>query len=222
MHFCCWQEKQRRRWCNAIERWCVYVSVCVSWDMTKEKRGHGSSMLMRVLRHVPVADGGHGDHRPPEPVRDRLEMAVRRPGLSEVDRWWEKHNTWKNERRRDRRTFRDACWVRRLGVVVVVVVREGQLVLALDLCHLYSHQHQLLHLQCVCGYFFLTNKRSLSANYGQFVDTKAHHSCRCWDPTYSPNIHGMTTTARFFVQTKKLRQLMALHGKDCGRLWQIW
>ena len=195
--------------------------VCVfpeTWP--RKKRGHGSSMLMRVLRHVPVADGGHGDHRPPEPVRDRLEMAVRRPGLSEVDRWWEKHNTWKNERRRDRRTFRDA-WVRRLGVVVVVV-REGQLALALDLCHLYSHQHQLLHLQCVCGYFFLTNKRSLSANYGQFVDTKAHHSCRCWDPTYSPNIHGMTTTARFFVQTIILRQLMALHGKDCGRLWQIW
>ena len=54
--------------------------------MTEEKRGHGSSMLMRVLRHVPVADGGHGDHRPPEPVRDRLEMAVRRAGLSEVDR----------------------------------------------------------------------------------------------------------------------------------------
>ena len=86
----------------------VCICECVSWDMTEEKRGHGSSMLMRVLRHVPVADGGHGDHRPPEPVRDRLEMAVRRPGLSEVDRWWEKHNTWKNERRRDRRTFRDA------------------------------------------------------------------------------------------------------------------
>ena len=94
---------------------------------------------------------------------------------------------------------------------------EGQLVLALDLCHLYSHQHQVLHLQCVCGYFW-TNKRSLSANYGQFVDTKAHHSCRCWDPAYSPNIHGMTTTARFFVQTIILRQLIALHGRDCGRL----
>ena len=142
-------------------------------------------------------------------------MAVRRPGLSEVDRWWEKHNTWKNERRRDRRTFRDAL-VRRWGVVVVVVVvvvREGQLVLALDLCHLYSHQHQVLHLQCVCGYFW-TNKRSLSANYGQFVDTKAHHSCRCWDPTYSPNIHGMTTTARFFVQTKNW-------GVTWQGLWKI-
>ena len=44
------------------------------------------SALVSVRNDVPVADGGHGDHRPPEPVRDRLEMAVRRPGLSEVDR----------------------------------------------------------------------------------------------------------------------------------------
>ena len=176
-------------------------------------------MLMRVLRHVPVADGGHGDHRPPEPVRDRLEMAVRRPGLSEVDRWWEKHNTWKNERRRDRRTFRDA-WVRRLGVVVVV--REGELVLALDLCHLYSHQHQLLHLQCVCGYFFW----QISVLCPPIMDnlwTQKHIIPAAAGTRHTLQIYtGWQQQQDFFVQTIILRQLIALHGKDCGRLWQIW
>jgi len=40
--------------------------------------------------------------------------------------------------------------------------------------------------------------KALSANYGQFVDTKAHHSCSCWDQlTHSLNIHRMTTPAGF-------------------------
>ena len=46
------------------------------------------------LRHVSIADCGHGDHGPPEAVRNGLEVAVRGASLSEVNGGGEENNTW--------------------------------------------------------------------------------------------------------------------------------
>ena len=41
-----------------------------------------------VIRHVSVTDGGHGDHGPPEPVGDRLEVRLRRSRLRKINSAW--------------------------------------------------------------------------------------------------------------------------------------
>ena len=44
-------------------------------------------------RHVSVADSGHRDHGPPEPVRNALEVAQRTARLRKVDSAAEKHHS---------------------------------------------------------------------------------------------------------------------------------
>ena len=76
----------------------------------------------------------------------------------------------------------------------MVVVGEATVSPTILLRLLYSHQPQVLDPRLR---IFLDIK-ALSANYGQFVDTKAHHSCSCWDQvTHSLNIHRMMTPTGF-------------------------
>lgn len=50
-----------------------------------------------IIRHVAVAHGRHGDHCPPERVRDRFEEGILGTRLGEVDSAREEHDTCKEE-----------------------------------------------------------------------------------------------------------------------------
>ena len=44
------------------------------------------------IRHVTIADRGHGDHGPPEAVGNGLEVGVRRAGLREINCTWKENH----------------------------------------------------------------------------------------------------------------------------------
>lgn len=68
------------------------LSVRYCGEATKSELG-----VYIIIRHVAVADGRHGDHRPPERVWDGLEEGVLGARLREVDGAREEHDTCKEE-----------------------------------------------------------------------------------------------------------------------------
>ena len=39
----------------------------------------------KAIRHIAVSNGGHGDHRPPETVRNGLEVGMRGSSLRKIN-----------------------------------------------------------------------------------------------------------------------------------------
>lgn len=81
--------KLKTKYKNKNNTLCVYATVVA----TKSELG------VYIIRHVAVADCSHGDHGPPECVRDGFEETVLRSRLGEVDGTREQHDTCKERTR---------------------------------------------------------------------------------------------------------------------------
>lgn len=62
-----------------------------------------SVALFGTVPHIAVAHRGHGNHGPPEGVRDRLEERLLGTCLREIHRAREQHDSWNTKEKRGRR-----------------------------------------------------------------------------------------------------------------------
>lgn len=63
-----------------------------------------SVALFGTVPHVAVAHRGHGNHGPPESVRNGFEEGLFRTGLSEIHSAREQYDSWNTEEKRGRRS----------------------------------------------------------------------------------------------------------------------
>ena len=57
-------------------------------------------VIQNPVRHISITDGGHGDDSPPESVRNRLEVRLRRTSLSEINCAWKEDHAYRDAKKR--------------------------------------------------------------------------------------------------------------------------